>query len=349
MGVNIKSLSINQYQQAGAMLINESKNILITFLAAWSVLNGSITLGSMLAIQFIIGQMNSPLDQMIGFFQSAQNAKLSLERLGEIHLKQDEEPDNENKIEAIEGDKSITISGVSFQYEGPHSAFVLKDIDLIIPEGKITAIVGTSGSGKTTLIKLLLGFYEPVKGTITVGNNRFSNLSSHFWRQKCGVVMQDGFLFSDTIAKNIALNDESVDKEKLLNAVKVANIKDFIESLPLGYNTRIGNEGTGLSQGQKQRLLIARAVYKNPQYIFFDEATNALDATNEAQIMKNLDQFFKGKTVIVVAHRLSTVKNADLIIVLEKGKIIEMDKHNELIKNKGVYYNLVKNQLELGN
>lgn len=346
--VNISGLALNQYQQAGGVFFNQTKNILITFIAAQSVVAGDITLGMMLAIQYILGQLNAPIDQMIDFVRSAQDAKISLERLGEIHLKEDEENPDDSKLMELPKKKDIKIRDLAFQYEGPHSAFVLKDLDLIIPEKKITAIVGTSGSGKTTLIKLLLGFYMPIKGEITISDTRLDNIKGKIWRANVGAVMQDGFIFSDTIANNISVSDENLDKEKLLNAVHVANIKEHIESLPLGYNTKIGQEGAGLSQGQKQRILIARAVYKNPEFIFFDEATNALDANNEKIIMANLDEFFKGRTVIVVAHRLSTVKNADQIVVLEKGKIIEIGNHLELTAKKGAYYNLVKNQLELG-
>ncbi len=346
--VSIKSLSLNQYQQAGSSFINEIKNILISFVAATSVIEGSMTLGMMLAVQYIIGQLNSPISQMINFARSAQDAKISLERLGEIHDKDDEENPDDNKIAVLPEKRIIKLSKLSFQYEGQHSELVLKNINLTIPDKKITAIVGTSGSGKTTIIKLLLGFYPPVNGEITVGDTRLENINQKMWREKCGVVMQDGFIFSDTIAKNIAISDEIIDKEKLLNAVKVANIQEFIEGLPLAYNTKIGQEGSGLSQGQKQRILIARAVYKNPEFIFFDEATNALDANNELKIMENLNQFFRGKTVVVVAHRLSTVKNADQIVVLEKGEIVELGTHTELAEKKGAYYKLVKNQLELG-
>ncbi len=347
--VNISSLSLSQYQQAGGVFINEIKNILITFIAASSVIDGSMTLGMMLAVQYIIGQLNSPIQQMIGFLQSTQDAKISLERLGEIHQKDDEESIDEPKISVIPENKNLNIENLHFQYEGPHSPFVLKNIDLHIPEAKVTAIVGTSGSGKTTLVKMLLNFYNPIKGNINIGDIHLNNFSNRMWRERCGVVMQDGFIFSDTIANNISVSDEYPDKEKLLHAVKVANIQEFIEELPLAYNTMIGSSGVGLSQGQKQRILIARAVYKDPEYIFLDEATNALDANNEKVIMENLQQFFKGKTVVVVAHRLSTVKNADQIVVLEKGEIVEKGTHTELVKKKGAYYKLVKNQLELGN
>ena len=349
--VNIKGLALNQYQQTGGAFFNQSKNILITFIAAESVVTGSMTLGMMMAVQYILGQLNAPIEQMIGFIRSAQDAKISLERLGEIHLKEDEEPlsDENQRIHRLPKEKQINISDLSFQYEGSRSPFVLKNLNLIIPENKITAIVGTSGSGKTTLVKLMLGFYKPVEGEIRIGNFSLDNISTHLWRANIGAVMQDGFIFSDTIANNIAISEETINREKLLNAVKIANIQEYIESLPLGFNTKIGQEGVGLSQGQKQRILIARAVYKNPQFLFFDEATNALDANNEKIIMENLDEFFKGRTVIVIAHRLSTVKNADQIVVLEQGKIIEKGNHKELTALKGAYFNLVKNQLKLGN
>jgi len=347
--VSVKSLALNQYQQAGSVFINELKNIIISFIAAAAVIHGEMTLGMMMAVQYIIGQLNSPIAQLIGFMQSAQDAKISLERLGEIHNKKDEENIEEPKLALLPSKKNIVLDKLHFQYEGPHSEMVLNNIELEIPEKQITAIVGASGSGKTTLIKLMLGFYEPVKGEIFVGGTGLENFSQRMWRGSCGVVMQDGYIFSDTIAKNVAVIDEVVDKEKLLNAVKVANIQEFVERLPLSYNTKIGQDGHGLSQGQKQRILIARAVYKNPEFIFLDEATNALDANNERKIMENLDKFFKGRTVVVVAHRLSTVKNADQIIVLDKGQIVEKGTHNELAKKKGAYYELVKNQLELGN
>jgi ATP-binding cassette subfamily B protein len=346
--VNIKSLSLSQYQQIGSVFINQSKNIFITFFAAKAVIDGDMTLGMMLAVQYIIGQLNSPIEQLINFMHTTQDAKISLERLGEIHQKEDEEDPDQEKVSILPRDKTINISGLSFQYEGPHSEFVLKDVDLQIPEGKITAIVGVSGSGKTTLIKLMLGFYPPSKGEIKIGDLDIRNISNRLWRQQVGSVMQDGFIFSDTIAKNIAVRDELVDKKRLLEAARIANIQEFVDSLPLGYNTKIGQEGHGLSQGQKQRILIARAAYSSPEYLFFDEATNALDANNERAIMENLENFFKGRTVLIVAHRLSTVKNADQIVVLEKGKIVERGTHRELTKMKGAYYNLVKNQLELG-
>jgi len=345
--VSVKGLALSQYQQSGAVLINEIKNIFITVIAAKSVVDGDMSLGMMLAVQYIIGQLNSPIDQLISFFNLTQDAKISLERLGEIHLRNDEEDIEDSRINDIPDDKSIELSNLGFRYDEPDSNLVLDDINIRIDSGKQTAIVGTSGSGKTTLIKLLLGFYPPVKGEIRIGENNLTAFSISRWREQCGVVMQDGFIFSDTIANNIAPGVDRVDKIKLLHAANVANIADFIDSLPLGYNTKIGGEGHGLSQGQKQRILIARAVYKDPKYIFFDEATNALDANNERVILENLQEFFKGRTVIVVAHRLSTVKNADQIVVLEKGKVVEVGTHKELSERKGAYYTLVKNQLEL--
>ena len=346
--VSIQSLSLSQFQQLGGLFFNETKNIIITIMAATAVVHGEITLGMMLSIQYILGQLNSPVDQMIGFIHTAQDAKISLERLGEIHNKQDEEDFSTEKLHEPSGKNELTIENLTYQYDGPHSPKALDSVSIYIQESKITAIVGASGSGKTTLIKMLLGFYEPVEGEIKAGETSLKNINMNWWRSRCGVVMQDGFIFSDTIARNIAVSDEIIDKKRLMYAVETANIREFIDALPLGYNTKIGQEGTGLSQGQKQRILIARAVYKNPDFIFLDEATNSLDANNEKVIMENLNQFFKGRTVVVVAHRLSTVKNADNIIVLEKGKIIETGTHEELTNNKGAYYNLVKNQLELG-
>ncbi len=347
--INIKGLVLEQTQNAGSNLINELKNIFITFLSAKLVIDGQITLGMMLSISYIIGQLNSPIMQLVAFTQSLQDAKLSLERLSEIHIKENEESSTNETSSEIEKDAPIGLKNVSFQYTGMIGDMVLNNLDLIIPANKITAIVGTSGSGKTTLMKLLLKFYDPIKGEIKVAHQNLNAISPKAWRDKCGVVMQEGYIFSDTIANNIAVGVEHIDKEKLRNAVTIANIKEHIESLPLGYNTKIGMEGIGLSTGQKQRILIARAVYKNPDYLFFDEATSALDANNEKVIMNNLDQFFKGKTVVVIAHRLSTVKNADQIVVLDKGKIIELGNHAELTTKKGSYYDLVKNQLELGN
>jgi ATP-binding cassette subfamily B protein len=347
--LKVKGLTIIQYQSAGATLINEITNILITIVAATAVLKADMTLGMMLAVQFIIGQLNVPVSQIIAFFRMSQDAKMSLDRLAEVHNLDEEEPDPEVKIRKLPEKKDIYFNGLSYQYEGPRSPYALKDIDLFIAENKITAIVGTSGSGKTTLLKMLLGFYQPVAGEILIGDLRLSNLSLKVWREKVGAVMQDGFLFPDSIAANIAPGSEDINEERLVNAADIANIRGFIESLPLGYNTKIGANGHGLSEGQKQRLLIARVIYKNPDIIIFDEATNSLDANNEKVIVENLADFFEGKTVIVVAHRLSTVRSADQIIVLDSGRITETGDHESLIAKRGAYYNLVRNQLELGN
>ena len=347
--VSVKGLVLSQNQQIGATFINQAKDIFISFLSAKAVITGDMTLGMMMAVQYIIGQLNSPIQQFIGFIQSAQDAKISLERLGEIHDRENEENAEDNKIREIPQHKTIEIKNVTFHYEGPHSPKVLKKINLEIPANKVTAIVGTSGSGKTTLVKLLLGFYKIDKGEIRLNDINIDNYSPSQWRKRCGVVMQEGYIFSDSIANNIGIIDEIPDPAKIDRAVSTANIKEFIDALPLGYETKIGNDGHGLSTGQKQRILIARAVYKDPDYLFFDEATNALDAKNERVIMDNLDQFFKGRTVVVVAHRLSTVRKADQIVVLETGEIVEKGNHQELVDKKGVYYHLVKDQLELGN
>lgn len=344
---SISSSRIEQFQRSGASLINESKNLIIVFMVAYSVMDGDMTLGMLVAIQYIVGQLNTPINQLVEFIGSLQDAKISLERMNEIHTKEDEE-NIEEKITILPEFGDLSFEDVSFYYEGPHTRPVLRNVNLRIPKGKTTAVVGASGSGKTTLLKLLLGFYKPIDGTIRVGDVSLANLHTRLWRSKCGVVMQDGFIFNDTIAKNIALGDEIIHKEKLLRAVKVANIQSFVESLPLGYNTKIGSEGLGLSQGQRQRLLIARAVYKNPEYVFFDEATTALDAYNEMIVMENLEEFFRNKTVVIVAHRLSTVMHADNIVVLDGGEIVEQGTHEELTYIRGAYYHLVRNQLELG-
>jgi ATP-binding cassette subfamily B protein len=409
---SMKALSLNQWQQAGAFFINEGKNIIITFLSAKAVIEGQMTLGSMLAVQYIIGQLNSPVEQMIGFVQSWQNAKISMDRLNEIHTIEDEEPrhlqllkelpfafqrqvvgggtskslrqlaedfstaqallveelyehttskiiNDDNNFELFNSRDSaeatppigggwVGLHSVSFTYPGAGNEPVLQNINLQIPKGKTTAIVGTSGSGKTTLLKLLLKFYEPQKGEIKLGSTPLIHISHKTWRAHCGVVMQESFIFSDTIARNIAVGAEKIDMNRLWHSVHVANCKEFIESLPLGFNTKIGAEGTGISMGQKQRILIARSVYRDPDFIFFDEATNSLDANNESVIIENLNSFFRGRTVVIVAHRLSTVKHADQIVVLNKGVISERGTHQELVNLRGEYYTLVKNQLELG-
>lgn len=345
--LRIKSLSLEQWQSVGGNFINQMKDILVSFLSAKLVLDGNLTLGMMLSVQYIIGQLNGPLMQLIDFIRQTQDAKISLERLGEIHDKEDEESAEEQYASEIPHE-DIEVKDLSFRYVGSDT-YVFEHLNLSIPYQKTTAIVGASGSGKTTLLKLLMKFYEPQEGELRIGNTPLKNVSPRFWRDHCGVVMQEGYVFNDTIANNIAVGEDYIDKQKLRKAVDIANIKEFIEGLPLSYNTKIGNEGIGVSGGQKQRLFIARAVYKSPEYIFFDEATSALDANNEKVIMENLEQFFKGKTAIVIAHRLSTVKHADKIIVLDKGKVVEEGSHKELVALQGEYYRLVKNQLELGN
>lgn len=346
--ISIKGLALGQYQQLGSVFFNQTTNILISFTAARAVVSGEMTLGMMMSLTYIVGQLTAPIEQFIGFARSFQDAKISLERLGEIHQREDEEQTLALKVNALPDNRALQIEDVSFSYDGADRDYVLEHINLTIPQHKVTAIVGASGSGKTTLIKLLLGFYEPNKGNIKIGDLSLKNMNPHVWRARTGCVMQDGFIFSDSIAKNIAIGAEVIDKERLLHAVTVANIRDFIDSLPLGYNTKIGMEGNGVSQGQRQRILIARAVYKNPEFIFLDEATNALDANNEREIMEHLHQFYKGRTVVVVAHRLSTVRDADNIVVLDKGQVVEEGTHEELTARRGVYYKLVKNQLELG-
>ena len=345
--VSMKGLALEQWQNVGSGFINEFKNIIITVLSAKLVIDGDITLGMMLAISYIVGQMNAPISQVINFVREVQDAKLSLERLAEIHNKEDEERDAGSKIGTVDADLSLDIRNISFKYTGSDS-FVFEGLNLFIPAKKVTAIVGPSGSGKTTLLKMLMKFYDPDKGQIKLGPHNLKNVSQALWRERCGVVMQEDYIFSDTIAHNIAVGVDNTDKDRLSHAVKTANIKKFIETLPLSYNTKIGMEGIGLSTGQKQRLLIARAVYKNPDYLFFDEATSALDANNEKVIMENLNLFFTNKTVVVIAHRLSTVKNADQIVVLDKGKVVELGNHKELTAKKGEYFNLVRNQLEFG-
>lgn len=351
--VNIGSTRLQQYQEAGGLFINESKNILITVIAAQAVIDGSLSLGMMLAVQYIIGQLNAPVMEFVTFAREYQDAKIGLERIGEIHQQKDE--DIQSSLVSFLGadllkqTRSINLTNVSFHYHEPDALWVLKDVNLAIPFGKTTAIVGTSGSGKTTLLKLLLKFYQPVSGSIHVGEVDLSKINSGLWRSRCGTVMQDGYIFSGSLVDNIAMGEDDPDPRRVMEAAAVANLHDYIAGLPFGYDTKLGDKGAGLSQGQKQRLLIARAVYRNPDYIFFDEATSSLDANNEKVIMKNLSDFFVGKTVIVIAHRLSTVKNADQIVVLEKGEIVEAGTHGELTALRGFYYELVRNQLELGN
>jgi ATP-binding cassette subfamily B protein len=347
--VQMKSLKLQQTQEAGSIFINELKNIVITVLAATAVIEGQMTLGMMLAVQYIIGQLNSPVEQFMSFIYSLQDVKISLERINEIHGSKNEES-NENRRATFDDEKrAIKIDTVDFKYD-PHALkFTLQDVSFEIPEGKVTAIVGASGSGKTTLIKLMLGYYKVFAGEIAIAGHDINEYNMKWWRRQCGVVMQDGVIFSESIARNIAVSDDEIDTIRLEQAARIANIHDYVMSLPLKYNTKIGRDGIGLSQGQKQRILIARAVYKNPDFIFLDEATNALDAKNERAIVENLNKFYEGRTVVVVAHRLSTVKNADQIVVIDGGRVVETGNHATLIKQRGAYYNLVKNQLELGN
>ena len=348
-GVQMKSLKLQQTQEAGSIFINEVKNIIITVVAATAVIHGQMTLGMMLAVQYIIGQLNSPVEQLMNFFYSLQDVKISLERINEIHQMDDENGKEGLKTSIENKNEGIDIKNVMFKYD-PHALRkTIDDVNIHIPQGKVTAIVGASGSGKTTLIRLILGYYPVLDGKIAIGNTDINTLNKRWWRRQCGVVMQDGVLFSESIARNIAVDDGDIDKERLLKAAEIACIKDYVMALPLKFNTKIGRDGIGLSQGQKQRILIARAVYKNPDYIFLDEATNSLDANNERSIVENLDKFYKGKTVVIVAHRLSTVKNADQIVVIDHGKVVEVGNHESLTAKRGAYYHLVKNQLELGN
>lgn len=348
--ISISSLALAQYQSIGSSFINELKNIFITFLSATAVVNGEITLGMMLSIQYIVGQLNSPLGSFIGFIQVWQDAKISLERLMQVHTKKDEDELKDNKVKELPNNKDIIIKNLSFRYGSKSTPFVLKNINCILPEGKTTAIVGASGSGKTTLIKLLLKFHQPTNGSIMIHGDDLNNINNDYWRMNCGAVMQDTFIFNDTIAGNITESEQNeiIDREKLKNAAFISNTEEFIEKLPNRYNTELGTSGIRLSGGQEQRIMIARAVYKNPFFVFFDEATSALDANNEKVIMENLNNFIKNRTSVIVAHRLSTVKNADNIIVLENGEIVEEGNHEVLTLKKGKYYELVKNQLELG-
>ena len=348
-GVQMKSLKLQQTQEAGSIFINEVKNIIITVVAATAVIHGQMTLGMMLAVQYIIGQLNSPVEQLMNFFYSLQDVKISLERINEIHQMDDENGKVGLQTSIEDKSEGIDIKNIMFKYD-PHALRkTIDDVNIHIPQGKVTAIVGASGSGKTTLIRLMLGYYPVLEGQINIGNTDINKLNKKWWRRQCGVVMQEGVIFSESIARNIAVDDGDIDKERLLKAAEIACIKDYVMALPLKFNTKIGRDGVGLSQGQKQRILIARAVYKNPDYIFLDEATNSLDANNERSIVENLDKFYKGKTVVIVAHRLSTVKNADQIVVIDHGKVVEIGNHESLTAKRGAYYNLVKNQLELGN
>lgn len=358
--LEFKNLNYSQIQSAGATFISQVQGIAISFIVAKLVIEGHLTLGAMLAVQYIIGQLSGPIQQWVGFVQSAQDAKISMERLNEIHQLDNEEDAEKSYVDVLPLNKSIAVNNLTFTYPGVGNDPVLENIDLYIPANKITAIVGSSGSGKTTLVKILLKTYEQYEGEIRIGATRdyalskkegikFNFLSHKTWRKECGSVLQDGYIFNDTIARNIAIGEEVIDMNQLIESCKIANIYSFIESLPNGFYTQLGAEGTGLSQGQRQRLLIARAIYKNPSFLFFDEATNALDANNEKEIVENLANFFKGRTVVIVAHRLSTVKNADNIVVLEGGRIVEEGSHETLTKMRGKYYELVKNQLELGN
>ena len=347
--VELKAQKLQQMQEAGSVFINELKNIIITVVAAAAVIHGQLTLGMMLAVQYIIGQLNSPVEQLMQFFYSLQDVKISLDRINEIHCKKGEDSKFDLKKTLDDPEKGIEIDNLVFKYDEYAMERTIDEVNIQIPKGKVTAIVGASGSGKTTLIKMMLGYYPPLFGKIKVGGTDLETIHKKWWRRQCGVVMQEGVIFSESIARNIAADDNDVDKERLLWAAKVACIDEFIANLPLQYNTLIGRDGVGLSQGQKQRILIARAVYRNPEYIFLDEATNSLDANNERKIVENLDKFYQGKTVVVVAHRLSTVKNADKIIVLDHGTVVETGNHDSLTAKHGAYYHLVKNQLELGN
>lgn len=355
--LNFRTLNFGQLQTAGATFINQMQGIAISFIVAKLVIDGKLTFGSMLAVQYIIGQLSGPVAQWVGFVQSFQDAKISMERLNEIHQMDDEEKKGHVYTKHFPECKSLSIRNLAFTYPGAGNEPVLTGINLLIPEKKITAIVGASGSGKTTLLKILLKVYENYTGEIKLGTEentdnafdgiKFNMLSHKSWRNICGVVLQEGFIFNDTIAKNVAIGVEDIDHQELIRSCRTANIHSFIESLPNGYHTKLGADGVGISSGQKQRLLIARAVYKNPEYIFFDEATNSLDANNEKDIVSNLDAFFRGKTVVIVAHRLSTVQNADKIVVIDKGRVAEEGTHNELLALKGKYYELVKNQLQI--
>ncbi len=345
--ISLRGLAIGQIQQVGSVFFTQSTGILISYIAARGVVEGRMTLGMMMSLTYIIGQVSAPIGEFIGFAQAWQDAKISLERLNEVHRRRDEEQGCHIQLTAMPERRDIRLEGVTFSYSGAARDYALEDVSLTIPEHKVTAIVGASGSGKTTIVKLLLGFYSPNRGCVKVGETPLAMINPHVWRGRVGAVMQESYIFSDTIARNIAVGEERIDTERLRHAVKVANIGEFIYSLPMGYDTRIGMEGSGISQGQRQRILIARAVYKNPEYIFLDEATNSLDSSNESVIMQNMRDFYKGRTVVIVAHRLSTVRHADNVIVLEKGRIVEEGTHEQLLRRHGSYYALVRSQLEL--
>ena len=346
--ISVKGLSVGQIQQTGSVFFTQTTSIIISFIAAKAVVDGQMTLGMMMSLTYIIGQVSAPIGEFIGFAQSFQDAKISLERLNEIHGKADEDANMEMRLNMLPECHDITLDHVTFSYSGADRDYALDDVSLRIPENKVTAIVGASGSGKTTIVKLLQGFYEPLRGQILVGGTPLSMINPHLWRGKSGSVMQESFIFSDTIARNIAVSDEHIDTDRLRHAARVANVEEFVAQLPLGFHTKIGSEGSGVSAGQRQRILLARAVYKRPEFIFLDEATNSLDANNERAIMQHLREFYHGRTVLIVAHRLSTVVDADNIIVLDKGKVVEQGTHTELTALRGNYYKLVKNQLELG-
>lgn len=347
LAINVQGMKIEQIQNIGAFFITNVVNTVLLAYAAWLVVKGNITLGMMMSLTYIIGQLKGPIQNFMSFTYAYQDARISLERLSEVHLQKDEDEINQTKISEFSLDQDIKIENLEFSYYGPSTSLIFDRLNLTIEHNKVTAIVGESGSGKTTLLKLLLGYYQPQKGRISVGNIDLKDINSYFWRNKCSAVMQDGFIFSASIMENIGIKDEVIDHNKLEYALKLSNSQSFISNLPAGLLTEIGQDGNGLSQGQKQRILIARAIYRNPAFLFFDEATNALDANNEKEIMQNMMYFFKGRTVVVIAHRLSTVKNADNIIVLKQGQIIEQGKHDQLIKLKSYYYNLVHDQLEL--